>query len=471
MRLLSVLFIILCIRAFSKPVQAQAARKVTLIVGQTQQLHRANAAWSSGKPKIAAVSPDGRVNALKKGKTTITAKVGKKKYTYRITVQAPRLSASVKKLALKKSFTLKVKNTNRKFRITSSDPSIAKIRKTGTNRVKITANNNGTAQIRAAYKGVTLSCSITCGTGSDAAAGPSGQTAGAYTLSYKENVILSLSGVRSAIAQSVSSAGSFGQSAPLYTSIAGGDGLENIYAPVNNGNVCVPGVTLSEEARTATINKACAWASAVCSSPFHGYDRGSSDEKASWGIPKANAPGTGDYCCFTLAECAYYFAGVNLLGESLGNLSAVKYPPFSELLFDHGSVSFYGDDSFGPTATAPFTGGSRDHVKNLYTHVGFELVKTVQSGKLPDSFPLQAGDIVVSTRNGAHHEQLIIESGTTSHCKVAEACGEGGGGALGGDQSGNELMIYSSLYKPSDVLYVFRFRGTGVVLNTAGLTG
>ena len=155
MRLLSVLFIILCIRAFSKPVQAQAARKVTLIVGQTQQLHRANAAWSSGKPKIAAVSPDGRVNALKKGKTTITAKVGKKKYTYRITIQAPRLSASVKKLALKKSFTLKVKNTNRKFRITSSDPSIAKIRKTGTNRVKITANNNGTAQIRAAYKGVT----------------------------------------------------------------------------------------------------------------------------------------------------------------------------------------------------------------------------------------------------------------------------------------------------------------------------
>ena len=52
-----------------------------------------------------------------------------------------------------------------------------------------------------------------------------------------------------------------------------------------------------------------------------------------------------------------------------------------------------------------------------------------------------------------------------------ESGGEGGGGALGGDQSGNELMIYSSLYKPSDVLYVFRFRGTGVVLNTAGLTG
>ena len=279
-----------------------------------------------------------------------------------------------------------------------------------------------------------------------------------YRLYYGDKEVQAVTHNRSDVAEYVGSISHYGQSAPLYTSVYGGDGLENIFAEQNNGNVNVAGVQLSEEERLGTIEKACLWARAVCDSDYHGYDDGQRNEMDGWGIAKEGSPGTGDYCCFSLAEAAYYFAGVNLLGECLGNPAAAIYPPYSSMLFEHGGISFWGDTE--PRSTSPFDSS------HLYPVAGFTDVTNLQrsAGR---SFVYEAGDIVTSSSH--QHEQLIIKSGTADACEVAEACGPGGGGRAGGDQSGNELCVYGHLYGPNDVNRVYRFTGQGVVLNTVGL--
>lgn len=43
--------------------------------------------WSSNKPAVLAVNNSGKVTAKKKGKAVITAKIGKYKVTYKVTVK------------------------------------------------------------------------------------------------------------------------------------------------------------------------------------------------------------------------------------------------------------------------------------------------------------------------------------------------------------------------------------------------
>ena len=65
--------------------------KLTLNVGQTYTLKikgtKSKVKWSSSKKSIATVSSKGEVTAKKKGSTTITATVGGKKYTCKVTVK------------------------------------------------------------------------------------------------------------------------------------------------------------------------------------------------------------------------------------------------------------------------------------------------------------------------------------------------------------------------------------------------
>ena len=453
-RLLFVLFVLMVImqlRPYS--VHAAGTKYYSLVCGETKQLRKNNAVWSSRKNSVATVSQAGLVTAVAKGKTTITAKVGKKKYRYKITVESPYFNKTAVKVKLNKTKTLKVKGTTKKFKIVSSDPSVVKVKKKAKNKVKITALKDGNVVISAVYKNFSISCQVTAGKGAE----PDPQ-AGTFSLYYKGTAIQTLTYNKSDVARYVSSISGYGQSAPLYTSVNGGDGLESIFAETNNGNVNVPGVQLSEEARLGTVTKACLWARAVCDSEFHGYDDGQRRERDCWGIAKESSPGTGDYCCFSLAECAYYFAGVNLLGECLGNPEAATYPPYSDLLFEHGGVSFWGD-----TEPRPVTPRGAEFI---FPKSGFVKMKKQKS-----DFVYQPGDIAVSFFGGQQHEELVIQAGTAKTCQVAEAYGPGGGGRAGGDQSGVELTVKNGFYKASSIKYVFRFTGAGVVLNTVGLAG
>lgn len=93
-KLLAVLTIMLLIVCMAVPVSAAGKinkKKATLKVGQTLQLKvtgtKRKVKWTSSKKSVATVSSKGRVKAKKKGTATITAKVGKKKYTCKVTVK------------------------------------------------------------------------------------------------------------------------------------------------------------------------------------------------------------------------------------------------------------------------------------------------------------------------------------------------------------------------------------------------
>ena len=447
------LAVLLMLSFMPRSAYAASAKKITLLIGQTRKLKRENAVWESKNSSVASVSPEGVVTANLRGKTTITATVGGERYRYRITVEEPVLSRKMLNIKLKKTKTLRVKGTSKAFKVTSSDPSIVRVKKKAKNKFQLKGRRDGVTTVKATFRNTVLVCVVTVG---------NGNAQGNITLSHNGKVLQTLTGKKSKIGKSVSAVSSYGQSAPLYISTGGGDGLENIFGLTNNGNVNVAGVKLSEPERLGTIAKACAWARAVCESQYHGYDDGQkTGELYTWGFPKAKSPGTGDYCCFSLAECAYYFAGVNTLGECLGNTAMAVYPPFSDMWYRSGGVSFWGDTK--PRSTSPFDSG------HYYPKLGFVEVTKEKEAAGAYKFVYQAGDIVTSKNH--QHEQLIIKTGTAKTLEAAEACGPGGGGTKGGDQSGNELKVYKSLFDAGSISHVYRFTGTGVVLNTAGLAG
>ena len=77
----------------AKTVTKLSSKKIVLQVGKTKKLKVKNkpagvkVTWKSSKKKVATVSKKGKVKAKKAGKTTITAKVGKKKYKCRVIVR------------------------------------------------------------------------------------------------------------------------------------------------------------------------------------------------------------------------------------------------------------------------------------------------------------------------------------------------------------------------------------------------
>lgn len=100
-KILTVITILLLIVCMAVPVSAAGKinkKKATLKVGQTLQLKvtgtKGKVKWKSSKKSVATVSSKGRVKAKKKGSATITAKVGKKKYTCKVTVKKPATSSN-----------------------------------------------------------------------------------------------------------------------------------------------------------------------------------------------------------------------------------------------------------------------------------------------------------------------------------------------------------------------------------------
>lgn len=98
-----VLFIVVTLSSLSPLSQlAQAAtikinkKELTLIVGQSDKLNiigtKSIKSWKSSNKTVATVSKTGNVTANKKGTTTITATVDKKKYTCKVTVENKELT-------------------------------------------------------------------------------------------------------------------------------------------------------------------------------------------------------------------------------------------------------------------------------------------------------------------------------------------------------------------------------------------
>lgn len=116
-------------------------KSLTMTVGQKKTLKvkgtKKKAKWSSSKKKIATVSKKGLVKAKKAGKTTITAKIKKKKYRCRVTVK--------KKESLLKNT---VSNTEQKVAVLDTNEMAKNIdvsvEKTLSGLLFIVKNNNST---------------------------------------------------------------------------------------------------------------------------------------------------------------------------------------------------------------------------------------------------------------------------------------------------------------------------------------
>lgn len=132
--------------------------KVTLAVGESTTLKMNGTSkkvtWSTSNKKIATVSK-GKVTAKKKGTANITAKIGNKKYTCKVTVEAPKLSKTSVTLNQGKSTTLKLSGTSRKVTWTTSKKSVAKV-----SNGKVTAVGAGTANITAKVGSKTYTCKV-----------------------------------------------------------------------------------------------------------------------------------------------------------------------------------------------------------------------------------------------------------------------------------------------------------------------
>ena len=139
--------------------------KVTLSVGDTKQLKvsgtKKKVTWSSSKKSVATVSKKGKVTAKKAGTATITAKVGKKKLTCKVTVSKMRV-VKISKLTgadadmdpgEKIQLTLA---TDKKITWSSDNKKVATVNKTGV----VTAKEPGYAMIKAKYGKTWIACYI-----------------------------------------------------------------------------------------------------------------------------------------------------------------------------------------------------------------------------------------------------------------------------------------------------------------------
>lgn len=118
--------------------------------------------WKSDNKKLATVSSRGRITAKKAGYVKITAKNSGKKYTCKLTVKEfkPKLNSDSIELFKNQTFKLKITNSTKKTKWSSSDTSIASVSSKG----NVTAKGDGTAWITAKVNSKTVTCKVTCNT-------------------------------------------------------------------------------------------------------------------------------------------------------------------------------------------------------------------------------------------------------------------------------------------------------------------
>lgn len=146
-----------------------SASKKTLTVGDTYTLtmkkNKKTVTWSTSKSAVVQIQ---KVNnnsvkliAKKSGSAKITAKIGKKKYTCKVTVKAaPKLNKKFVTLMKGKSVKLKLTGGSGKAKWKNSDKSVVSMKKVSKNVYKITAKKAGTANITVKIGNKTLTCSV-----------------------------------------------------------------------------------------------------------------------------------------------------------------------------------------------------------------------------------------------------------------------------------------------------------------------
>lgn len=112
--------------------------------------------WKSSNSKIVAVNKAGKLQAKAKGSATITGTVSKRKYTCKVTVQAPKLNKTAVTLKVGQTYQLKLSGTNQKITWKSSNSKIVTVNKAG----RLSARSAGNATITAQVNGIRFVCKV-----------------------------------------------------------------------------------------------------------------------------------------------------------------------------------------------------------------------------------------------------------------------------------------------------------------------
>lgn len=139
-----------------------SSSRLTMIKGQSRTLKITGLkkgqkiTWKSSNSKIVAVNKAGKLQAKAKGSATITGTVSKRKYTCKVTVQAPKLNKTSVTLKTGQTYQLKLSGTNQKITWKSSNSKIVTVNKTG----KLFAKSAGNATITAQVNGIRFVCKV-----------------------------------------------------------------------------------------------------------------------------------------------------------------------------------------------------------------------------------------------------------------------------------------------------------------------
>ena len=139
-----------------------SSSKLTMIKGQSRTLKITGLkkgqkiTWKSSNSKIVTVNKAGKLQAKAKGSATITGTVSKRKYTCKVTVQAPKLNKTSITLKVGQTYQLKLSGTNQKITWKSSNSKIVTVNKAG----RLQAKSAGNATVTAQANGIRFVCKV-----------------------------------------------------------------------------------------------------------------------------------------------------------------------------------------------------------------------------------------------------------------------------------------------------------------------